>query len=115
MWYCRKVQMAPPTPVISRSQVRDAYRMEACTLKELVQNECTFQVTGGEVRSVCLPFKRLFNRCLVTYLDNGKKAERYINIEVTGPKTNERILTEREDEVRRFWAADLESRKWLAE
>ncbi|CAN3475206.1 protein Som1p, mitochondrial [Diutina catenulata] len=93
--------MSPPVEVLQRSQVPSRYT--ECTLKSITQHECTFR--AQEI--ICLPFKRIFERCLV----NGK----YKNIEVTTRDTNHDIVTEAkyEADVRDFMDADKEFRAMM--
>ncbi|KAI5949744.1 hypothetical protein KGF57_004567 [Candida theae] len=99
--------MAPPVPVYSAEETRLQYKDQLenpqkyqCHLKSLTQHECTFKA-GTDTTSpqfICLPFKRLFQRCLIPTLEqkNGKKirAEKWINIEVTQESTNQDLLDE---------------------
>lgn len=60
--------MSPSIPVYSRDEIEAQFSQfikssnggNVCELKELVQNQCTFD--GNRI--FCLPFKRLFLRCL---------------------------------------------------
>lgn len=66
---------------------------------------------------ICLPFKRLFQRCLIPTVEqkDGKKhrSEKWINIEVTKESTNQDLLDEKSkyyNYVQDFLAAEREFR-----
>lgn len=122
--------MAPPTPVYNRSQIRNKYHDQLtnpdkyqCQLKSLTQHECTFKVSFDGRRPqeiICLPFKRIFQRCLVpeTNLVNGKKVhlERWINIEVTDLSTNADLVLDSSKygkDVQDFLSAEKEFKKLM--
>lgn len=71
-----------------------------CELRSLTQHECTFKVKENETPEIiCLPFKRVFQRCLETAWvtdRTGKKRHHqlWINIEVTDERTNGDLATE---------------------
>lgn len=64
-----------------------------------------------------MPFKRLFQRCLVPQVKsvNGRKVktERWINIEITDLSTNSGIRKKYGPEVERFLKADEELSRWI--
>lgn len=119
--------MSPPTPVLTRAQAHQLYAKQLdnpvkynCTLKSLTQNECTFRVSPDSAvvqETICLPFKRIFQRCLVPYVKTvrGKKerGERWVNIEITDSSTNENIREKYGDEVKRFLRAEQDLVKWM--
>lgn len=99
--------MAPPVPVYSAEEIRLQYKEQLenldkyqCHLKSLTQHECTFKAGTDKTvpHFICLPFKRLFQRCLIPTVEqkNGKKirTEKWINIEVTKESTNQDLLEE---------------------
>ncbi|CUM66375.1 uncharacterized protein PRCAT00004039001 [Priceomyces carsonii] len=122
--------MAPPAPVFNLSDIQLQYDSQLrdpsnykCHLMSLTQHECTFKVhpENREIppEIICLPFKRLFQRCLVQLIvqEEGKKAktEKWINIEITDADTN-RIMSDGRKygrEVRDFLSADEELKKLL--
>lgn len=76
--------MAPPVPVYSAEEIRLQYKDQLenlakykCHLKSLTQHECTFKAGTDATlpRIICLPFKRLFQRCLIPTIEqkNGKR------------------------------------------
>lgn len=118
--------MAPPTLVHSRAEIQRQYHDQLtnpekyqCSLKSLIQNECTFRVLENRVQeTICIPFKRIFQRCLLPYTETveGKKKSglRWINIETTDWDTNETLRRESYGaEVQKFLAAETDLRKWL--
>lgn len=118
--------MSPPTPVRTWSEVQSIYKEQLnnpekyqCTLKSLSQLECTFRIspTNSVLETICIPFKRIFQRCLQPYvkvLDGKKvKGERWINIEVTNVQTNDPIKVKHGDEIQRFLQAEVDLAKWL--
>lgn len=72
--------MAPSIPVYSKREIQGMFpnalgpsdvgdmKESGCELKELVQNQCTFD--GNTI--FCLPFKRVFLRCLDESLSDGE-------------------------------------------
>lgn len=118
--------MAPPVPVYSAEEIRLQYKDQLenlakykCHLKSLTQHECTFKAGTDATlpRIICLPFKRLFQRCLIPTIEqkNGKKirCEKWVNIEVTKESTNQDLLNEGSkyyDYVQDFLAAEKEFR-----
>lgn len=118
--------MSPPTPVLNGSEIRKLYSEQLgnpekynCSLKSLAQNECTFVVSSDSSviqETICIPFKRLFQRCLVPHTKtvNGKKhvGERWINIEVTTAETNDQ-RAKYGSEVERFLQAEQELTNWM--
>ncbi|KAL6015666.1 hypothetical protein ACI3LY_004894 [Candidozyma auris] len=115
--------MAPPTVVLSRTEVQQRYKEQLqnpekyqCHLKSLTQNECTFKMSDAGMEYICVPFKRMFQRCLIpeTKTVGGKKqrGERWVNIEITNATTNERRRESHQSEIERFLAAEKESYKW---
>lgn len=114
--------MAPPIPVHSREDIQHRYRLQLadpdrhlCSLKSLTQHECTFKSnSSGRPETICLPFKRLFWRCLV--VDNPKKkTSKWIHIEVTDKTTNSDLLSEEKyhDVVQDFLLAEEEMKHWI--
>lgn len=100
--------MAPAVPLFTRKEALQKYAKQLanpekyqCHLKSITQNECVFNALArpdDEVPAeiICLPFKRIFQRCLVeelTKVDGKKvKVEKWINIEVTDKNTNRDLL-----------------------
>ncbi|SCU80158.1 LAFA_0B07822g1_1 [Lachancea sp. 'fantastica'] len=83
--------MAPPTPVFGREElevVRDRIE-EPCQLKSLIQHECEY----NGLQYVCLPFKRVFQECIV-----GKQRQK-VRFEVTTELTNGAV----DATVEKFW------------
>lgn len=118
--------MAPPTPVRSRAEIQSIYKEQLnnpekykCTLKSLLQLECTFKIspTNSVLETICIPFKRIFQRCLqpYTHVVNGKKvrSERWVNIEVTTLHTNDANQNKHSVEIQRFLQAEVDLAKWL--
>ncbi|OBA18944.1 hypothetical protein METBIDRAFT_47459 [Metschnikowia bicuspidata var. bicuspidata NRRL YB-4993] len=118
--------MSPPTPVRTRAEMHSIYKEQLtnpgkyqCTLKSLSQLECTFKIspTNSVLETICIPFKRVFQRCLQPYtrVVDGKKqrGERWINIEVTDLETNDGIRSKHTDEIQRFLKAEVDLAKWL--
>lgn len=119
--------MSPPTPVRTRAEIHTLYapqlsdpRTHQCTLKLLTQLECTFRIspTNNLVEeTICIPFKRVFQRCLQPYTrtENGRKVsgQRWINIEVTDAETNESVQTRYGDEVTKFLQAEKDLVRWM--
>lgn len=118
--------MSPPTPVLAGTEVRRIYSEQLnnpekfeCSLKSLSQNECTFVVSPDSSviqQTICIPFKRLFQRCLVPYVRtvDGKKhtGRKWINIEVTDLATNDQ-RAKYGSEVERFLTAEQELTRWM--
>lgn len=118
--------MAPPVPVYSAGDIRQRYKEQLenlakykCHLKSLTQHECTFKAGTDATlpQIICLPFKRLFQRCLIPTVEqkDGKKhrSEKWINIEVTKESTNQDLLDEKSkyyNYVQDFLAAEREFR-----
>lgn len=118
--------MAPPVVVHSRAEVQHQFAEQLnnpqkyqCHLKLLVQNECTYKILEEGYEFVCLPFKRVFQRCLVPEVKtiNGKKerSERWINIEVTDAQTNKSRRSKYGSDIEKFLAVEKETYKWLEE
>lgn len=118
--------MAPPTLVHSRADIQKQYEKQfadpkkyQCSLRSLTQQECTFIVSDNRVQeTLCIPFKRVFQRCLIPYTRKieGKKqtVERWVNIEVTDTDTNESLRKQRYGfEVKRFLTAEQELHRWM--
>lgn len=119
--------MSPPTPVLNAAQAHRLYADQldhpneySCSLKSLTQNECTFIVSPESSvvqETICIPFKRIFQRCLVPYVKTvrGKKekGERWVNIEITDAATNENIREKYGAEVKRFLRAEQDLVKWM--
>lgn len=117
--------MSPPTPVLSRAEMRQIYSDQLnnpekyeCSLKSLSQNECTFLVSPDSSviqQTICIPFKRIFQRCLVPYgrtVDGNKQSEKWINIEITDLTTNDQ-RAKYGAEVEKFLNAEQELTKWM--
>lgn len=141
--------MAPALPVYTREEIESMYPKfkndgsgdgsmrrirgeklpKDCKLYELIQNQCTYD--GNEV--FCLPFKRVFLRCLenrerevIGYkltplhknttsrfdLNGGKVGKIYRDIEITDEDDNHYPYDEG---VRRFLKADKVLRKKMKE
>lgn len=133
--------MAPALPIYSREEIEKMYPKsegfnrvpDNCHLYNLFQNECTYD--GNKV--ICLPFKRVFMRCLEYksneysgYKIQGKNSRRsgentdlddkleeiervYRNVEITSRKDNK---VESEDpQIREFLEADLVLKKNMRE
>lgn len=90
-----------------------------CSLKSLSQNECTFLVSPDSSviqQTICIPFKRIFQRCLVPYVrtvDGKKQSEKkWINIEITDLTTNDQ-RAKYGAEVEKFLNAEQELTKWM--
>lgn len=121
--------MSPPTPVFNRQEIQNKYAAQLrdpakykCTLKSLTQNECTFVIspeTSRVLQTICIPFKRVFQRCLVphTQVKNGKKVhgERWVNIEITLVTTNDRNKAAYGKELLQFMKAEADLKKWIEE
>lgn len=118
--------MAPPVVVHSRAEVQLQFAEQLknpekykCQLKSLTQNECTYKILEEGYEFVCLPFKRVFQRCLVpeTKTINGKKhhGERWINIEVTDAQTNNIRRVKYGPDIEKFLQVEKETYKWLEE
>ncbi|KAK6204488.1 mitochondrial export protein Som1-domain-containing protein [Scheffersomyces amazonensis] len=95
--------MAPPIPVYTNTEIRTRYKAQLnnpekynCELRSLVQHECTFKTFPNDRSKppeiICLPFKRIFQRCLIPQItkENGKKIHinKWVNIEITSSETN---------------------------
>ncbi|ODV77837.1 uncharacterized protein CANTADRAFT_40094, partial [Suhomyces tanzawaensis NRRL Y-17324] len=101
--------MAPPVPVYNHNEIRSRFREQLenpakyeCQLKSLTQHECTFRTFADRSRPpefICLPFKRIFQRCLVPSIvkENGKKkhVDKWVNIEVTNSDTNRDLFQDK--------------------
>lgn len=119
--------MSPPTPVISRKEVESKYSAQLkdpskhqCSLWSLSQLECTFKIspeTLHVVETICIPFKRVFQRCLLpqTRIVNNCKVtgKRWVNIEITLPDTSDEIKTSYNGELLEFLRADGELKKYI--
>lgn len=125
--------MAPPVPVYSISEVRKQYKDQLdnpekykCQLKSITQHECTFRPTtirNDNVQSeiICLPFKRIFQRCsvpIITKNTDGKKLrlEKWINIEITDEQTNHDLVdpgSKYGKDVQDFLNAEQEFKKFM--
>lgn len=119
--------MSPPTPVFSRSEIQSRYKQQLknpkdfnCSIKSLVQSECTFKLSQENSRvqeTICVPFKRVFQRCLIPQIQrkNGQKVivKRWINIEITLENTNNELKGKYSEELLQFMKADVELKKWM--
>ncbi|CAK9436868.1 uncharacterized protein LODBEIA_P13900 [Lodderomyces beijingensis] len=121
--------MAPPIPVFSANEIHHRYDEQMqnpekfqCHLKSLTQHECTFRPSTPQRSTpefICLPFKRIFRRCLVPTLtkrSNGEKVkgEKWINIEVTDAQTNADLL-DRDSKYSKYVQEFLTAEKELKE
>lgn len=122
--------MAPPTPVYSRAAILskqqeillnpDKYN---CQLKSLTQHVCTFKVPqtkGRPMETLCLPFKRIFQRCLVPNVttENGRKVQKQVwtNIEITDATTNSDMVQDNKiygKDVTDFLNAEVELKRFM--
>lgn len=108
--------MAPALPVYTRGEIEKLFpvmRSEEippnCSLYRLIQNQCTYD--GNRV--ICLPFKRVFLRCLETrngevvgyrlQPKHGLKDGVYRDIEVTSRSDNTYTIN---DKIQDFLRAD---------
>lgn len=123
--------MAPPTPVYTAREIRQQYAEilaapveHECLLRSITQHECTFRVSPDSFtphKIICLPFKRLFQRCLVPTVAtiDGKKVrfDNWTNIEVTDEHTNRDLFDQSRygDDVKEFMAADRELQRYMGE
>ncbi|EDK45355.1 hypothetical protein PVL30_003023 [Lodderomyces elongisporus] len=123
--------MAPPVPVYNLEEIRHQYKDQfenpqqyKCHLKSLTQHECTFRPSsaGNPIPEfICLPFKRLFQRCLIPTIrtgTNGEKirGEKWVNIEVTDTETNSDLLekdSKYANYVKDFLSAEKELKEML--
>lgn len=122
--------MAPPVPVYTSTDIKRQYAPQLtqpdkyqCQLKSITQHECTFRPHPQGIHPpeiICLPFKRLFQRCLIDHIsqENGKKVKlkRWINIEVTDAETNRDLFvpgSKYSEAVRDFKNAEVEFRKLM--
>ncbi|GMM32642.1 hypothetical protein DAMA08_053870 [Martiniozyma asiatica (nom. inval.)] len=96
--------MAPPIPVYDKDEIRQMLpriyptsrdlqelKSKGCELFEIVQHQCTFD--GNKI--LCLPFKRVFARCLDEFFTS--------NQEVIGYKLKPTHLTGRLVENEKIW------------
>lgn len=119
--------MAPPTLVHTRADINRQFHEPLanpekyqCLLKSLVQNECTFKIDDATgVEAICIPFKRVFQRCLMStaHTVNGQKqlTDRWVNIEVTDENTNEKLRRTYGTEIERFLRAEQDAYKVLGQ
>lgn len=118
--------MSPPVPVFTRADVQHQFAEQLsnpekyqCHLKLLTQNECTYKILNEGLEYICVPFKRVFQRCLIPEVRtvNGKKQhlERWVNIEITDAKTNDSRGKKYGPDIEKFLAAEKETYKWLQE
>lgn len=121
--------MAPPTPVYRRSDIFRKYGEQLndpqkydCELKSLVQHECTFKLSQDLNKSpdiICLPFKRVFQKCLKEPKRalQGKEIQDndWITIEVTDLNTNRNFLknTQNSTIINEFLNADKELQRFM--
>ncbi|CAK7900515.1 hypothetical protein CAAN1_23S01684 [[Candida] anglica] len=120
--------MAPPTLVHSRAEIWNRYREQfsdpekyQCHLKSITQHECTFQVSKNKPPEIiCLPFKRIFQRCLENTITKDKsgnkiKSQKWVNFEVTDESTNQDLMSEEKygKDVNDFLSAEKELRKLM--
>lgn len=123
--------MAPAVPVLQRHEVLHRYAKQLenpekyqCQLKSLVQNECVFNwhargSADGPSEIICLPFKRIFQRCLIEEMTkvNGKKTKlsKWVNIEITDKNTNRELLENDKysNIIDDFMSASKDFEKWL--
>lgn len=122
--------MAPPTPVYSRDDILAIYGdilkyplKYSCELKSLTQYECTFRIVerNKPPEIICLPFKRVFQRCLLDKMvkekDKKKKIKQWVNIEITDEKVNKELLEMPKygREVEDFLSAEKDLKKLMLE
>lgn len=121
--------MAPPTPVYSGKEIRHQYATyledpldHKCLLRSLTQYECTFKVSPNNLtpaKIICLPFKRLFQRCLMPVVEtvDGKKVRynKWTNIEVTDETTNRDLLEQSRygKDIEEFMEAEKELQRYM--
>lgn len=115
--------MAPPVPVFSAAEIRSRYKDQInnpdkyqCTLRELTQHQCTFKThEDAPPDIICLPFKRIFQRCLMAEKVKNQVKERWINIEVTDAETNADLFREKkyEDVVNEFMSTEKEFQQMM--
>lgn len=119
--------MSPPTAVYTRQEILEKYKHQLknpskynCSLKSLTQLECTFKISPEDSRvqeTICIPFKRVFQRCLVphTVMKNSKKVtgERWINIEITLASTNDEMKAAYSKELLQFMRAEVDLKAWI--
>lgn len=120
--------MAPSLPIYTRKEIEEHTGIDInnlnndnigknCELKELIQNQCTYD--GNNVK--CLPFKRIFLQCLQYYGDNEKiigyklqskrglenirdNKSKYRNIEIT--KREDNVYDINDNEINEFIKVD---------
>ncbi|EMG49441.1 SOM1 Protein SOM1 [Candida maltosa Xu316] len=126
--------MAPPVPVYNASEIQNQYKEQLnnlekykCQLRSITQHECTFKPStirnngNSPPEIICLPFKRIFQRCLVPAIiknDYGVKVktEKWINIEITNEKTNHDLVepdSKYSKVVQEFLSAEQEFKKFM--
>lgn len=115
--------MAPPVPVLTQADVHRRFKAQLanpqkylCHLTSITQHECTFKGIGtGNPRILCLPFKRLFQRCLTKPRSKSGLDEKWINIEVTDATTNQDLMEDARyaDDVQDFLAAEKDLKDWV--
>lgn len=119
--------MSPPTAVFTRQEIQDKYKKQLknpakynCSLKSLTQLECTFKISPEDStvqETICIPFKRVFQRCLVshTMMKNNKKVtgKRWINIEITLTSTNDEVKAIYSNELLQFMRAEVDLKAWI--
>lgn len=118
--------MAPPTLVRSRQDVQRLYKEQLddpdkyhCSIRSIIQLECTFKISEANrvQETICIPFKRIFQRCLDSYVTkrNGdkRKTQRWVNIEVTDPASNDLVRATHSSEIQRFLQAEVDLAKWM--
>lgn len=115
--------MAPPVPVFNSIEISAKYKDQInnpekyqCELKSLTQHECTFKVfEDSPPEIICLPFKRIFLRCLLKEKRKHETIERWINIEVTDKNTNADLFSQEKYKpiVAEFLNTEREFRKMM--
>ena len=118
--------MAPPIPVYNRVETQHRFKQQLedpkkyqCTLKSITQHECTFKTSPDRSlppEIICLPFKRLFQRCLIPSGKGKKEEKRWVNIEITDSTTNSDLLEEKSrfnKDVQDFLSAEKDFRKLM--
>ncbi|CCE73274.1 Piso0_000305 [Millerozyma farinosa CBS 7064] len=121
--------MAPPTPVYRRSDIFRKYGEQLndpqkydCELKSIVQHECTFKLSQESDKSpdiICLPFKRVFQKCLKEPKKalQGKETQDndWITIEVTDSNTNRNFFknTQNSTIINEFLNTDKELQRFM--
>lgn len=120
--------MAPPTLVFTRQEIFKANKDKLlttnpdCQLKSITQHECTFKISeNAPPEIICLPFKRIFQRCLENVIIKDKSTgdkrviPKWTNYEVTSLDTNQDLFSEAKykEDVSDFFNAEKELKKLM--